>query len=304
MKTDHIKSLRLQDFRLHTLLNIEFDPQVTTIVGRSYAGKSTIIRALKWVCLNKPAGSSMIRWGEKRARVSLTLDDFVVVRVRGKRKNQYWLKRKGKKEKFEAFGNETPSKIADILNLSENNFQGQHSLPFWFGETAGEISRKLNGIVNLSMIDSTLSNLNSMQHRAKTEVEVGEGRQKEAKERIEELKYVEEMKDDWGKVRKLEEAYGTIEDEMEELQERLVRCEELQKTIQQTKPPSIKKLTAAYDRLSEIEEEYTELEIMIDRVERAVDAEKRLRKISERLQKELKNVLGTRCPLCHQKIKS
>jgi DNA repair exonuclease SbcCD ATPase subunit len=177
-------------------------------------------------------------------------------------------------------------------------------LPFWFGETAGEVARKLNGIVNLSMIDTTLSNLNSMQHKAKAAVDICEERRKTAKEKIEELRFVEEMKDDWGKVRKLEEIYRDIEDEMEELQERLVRCEELQNTIQQAKPPSIKKLTAAYEQLSEIEEEYTELEIMIDKVERAEETEKRLRKASERYTEELKRALGKRCPLCNQKVKS
>ncbi len=47
----------LADFKL------ELDPQITTIVGPSDAGKSACLRGLRWLCLNQPAPAGLRGWG-------------------------------------------------------------------------------------------------------------------------------------------------------------------------------------------------------------------------------------------------
>ena len=150
-----LERLTIENFQAHSKLDLKLDPAVTTIVGPSDAGKSAVIRALIWLATNRPLGDSFIRDGETRARVSLLVDSRWIVRTRGKSENTYSIDG----EELKAFGNEVPSEVSQLLNLSPINLQHQHDSPFWFSETAGEVSRQLNQIVDLSIIDRTLANL-------------------------------------------------------------------------------------------------------------------------------------------------
>ena len=75
------------------------------------------------------------------------------------------------KEEFRAFGSSVPQPIQDTLQLSPVNFQAQMDGPFWFCESAGDVSRKLNAIIDLSVIDTSLNKMSktvrSAQERSK-----------------------------------------------------------------------------------------------------------------------------------------
>ncbi len=179
-----IKSLRIRNFQKHENLKIKFDPHVTTIIGPSDVGKSAIIRALRWVALNKPRGDSFLREGAEEVSITLRTTDHVIKRRRGKT-NTYSLNG----SKFTAFGSTVPDEIADVLNLSDLNFQGQHDPSgFWFAMSPGEVSRQLNSIVDLGSIDSTLSNLSAMLRKARTEEGLIEKRIEKARHEREELR--------------------------------------------------------------------------------------------------------------------
>jgi len=152
-----IERVELTNFQIHKYLVIDFDREVTTIVGRSDGGKSAILRAIRWVCLNLPAGNDFKRVGAKTVSVKLTIDGTVVERSQEGSSNLY---RIGKDE-WTAFGRDVPEPVADFLRISNLNFQRQHDAPFWFSETAGEVSRELNRIVDLELVDTTLKALDS-----------------------------------------------------------------------------------------------------------------------------------------------
>lgn len=150
-----LKQLNVADFQAHRNRGLCFAPGITTLVGPTDSGKSALIRALRWICLNDFSGDDFVREGAKETEVGLTLDSGEkVTRFKGK-SNLYLLDEK----EFKAFGSAVPEDIAKALGVSVLNFQGQHDSPFWFNETAGEVSRQLNSVVDLSVIDSTLSNL-------------------------------------------------------------------------------------------------------------------------------------------------
>ena len=139
-----IKKLRIKNFQKHKSIDIEFDDHITSIVGPSDSGKSALIRALKWVITNKPNGMEFIREGSKKCSVRIETDNHKITRSRGT-ENTYHLD----KEVFHAFGNNVPKEIIDSLRMDEINFQGQHVSPCWLNESAGQVSRNLNQIVNL-----------------------------------------------------------------------------------------------------------------------------------------------------------
>jgi chromosome segregation ATPase len=154
-----LEKIQIRGFGANEKLDVEFGPNVTTIVGKNFNGKSWMLRALRWVMLNKPAGDGYINWDCDEAKVRLSIDGRKVVRIRNRTSlNSFRLS--GKSDAYVAFGNDVPRDIADVVNASGRvNFQGQHDPPFWFCETAGEVSRQLNSIVNLEVIDSTLAAL-------------------------------------------------------------------------------------------------------------------------------------------------
>ena len=109
---------------------------------------------------------------------------------------------------FKAFGTDPPQAVQKILNVSEENFQRQHDSPFWFGLTPGQVSKELNQVVDLEVIDRTLTKLAAGLRKAKAELEVGRQRYKEAKAKRKELAWVERMDAD---LRGIEEAERTYE---------------------------------------------------------------------------------------------
>ena len=182
-----IKNLNIKGFGANESKAIELSPHVTSITGRSYIGKSWIIRALRWVSLNKPAGDSFINWNCKEAKVKAEFDGERVTRIRSKSKNIY--RSTLSKKPFVAFGNNVPEDLKALINLDEINFQTQHAPPFWFCETAGEVSRQLNAIINLTLIDKTLANIDSWLRIANADSRATTTRLADAKEQKKSLAY-------------------------------------------------------------------------------------------------------------------
>ena len=205
-----LEKLQIQNVGTNEKLDIELSPEVTTLIGKSFIGKSWILRALRLVTLNKPAGTSFISWGTDKAKIRLSVDGKRVIRIRSKTTNTYRLS--GKKKPYTAFGNAVPRDIAEILNLSQINFQAQHStkenrIPFWFCETAGEVSRQLNSIINLELIDSTLSNIASELRKTDLTIKITEEALTKAVQEKKDLLYIEDLNSDLENVEKLQKQY-------------------------------------------------------------------------------------------------
>ena len=79
-----IKSLELKNFQSHKNLKIDFSPNVTSIIGPSDVGKSAIIRALRWIVFNRPAGDAFIQHGTKQAEVIIQVEKDTIIRTKGK----------------------------------------------------------------------------------------------------------------------------------------------------------------------------------------------------------------------------
>jgi exonuclease SbcC len=169
--------LKIKNFQPHEVLEVELDPLVTVFVGATDKGKSSVLRSLRWLSLNDPQGEAFIRWGSVSALARLEVDGRVVIRKRGGGVNLYSLDG----DKFKSFGTKVPDPIAELLNVDEVNFAGQLDAPFWFLLSPPQVSRELNAIVNLSAIDSALSNVAAAVRQAKSEVEIVEAHLREAK---------------------------------------------------------------------------------------------------------------------------
>jgi len=158
-----ITDLELLDFQPHRRLRLRLEP-ITTLVGPSDRGKSSVIRAVRWLVQNRPQGEQLVRHGAARAQVRVRIENHTVGRQRGSQ-NLYWLD----KQEFRAFGSSVPEPIASFLNLGELNFQLQHDPLFLLASSPGEVARELNQIVDLSVIDRVLQALQSRQRENQSE---------------------------------------------------------------------------------------------------------------------------------------
>jgi len=209
------EKLRIRGFQTHTDLTIEFG-QITTIQGPTDAGKSAILRALKWLAVNRPAGDAFRRAGAKSAAVDLRVDGKIISRRKGK-KNTYKLDGKT----FAAIGGRVPDEIATLLNIGDTNFAGQFDPPFWLADSPGAVSRNLNAIVDLGIIDDTLSAVAARLRKSAATVEISRERLAAARGEREKLAWVPDF------VEKL----GALEGAAAEIAQKRLDCRTLRSLI-------------------------------------------------------------------------
>ena len=247
-----LESIKLNNFQVHERLEIKFSPTITTIKGATDKGKSAVLRALRWVCLNDTAGVDFIKEGTKRAIVTLTVvhEPAPLVRleeviVRSKNvdgaTNTYALDGK----EFKAFGQGVPPDIAQALALNEINFQGQHDAPFWFAETAGEVSRRLNAVIDLSIIDTTLANIGAEVRRAGERKSLSEERLAEAKAQLEELAPQRERIEEFHNVKVKQTTLKAVAEDYDKLADVLERASSNQARVLAAKAADGSELLAA-----------------------------------------------------------
>lgn len=333
-----IDRIQIKGFRTHRRIDVRLDPAITTITGRNFAGKSTIIRALIWVAMNEPLGTSFINWDMKKAAVRVTTEGNKITRTRSKSINSYKL---NEKKPYTTFSKDVPPDIAKIFNVSSINFQGQQDGAFWFCETAGEVSRQLNAIINLDIIDTTLTNIASDARTAQTIINTTTKDLEQAIQRKKDLKYVKKLNKDLLNVESLQRRYlenaGLLLSLNESLklvaeykavndfqsrvatrgkevlskgrkyQKIAVRLEALSKLIETGtqlgivlthRPPSLIPLNKLMTVMKKKMDEYNLLKEVIEDIRISMERKTETERELKCLKQKLKKARGKRCPLC------
>lgn len=294
-----LEKLTVRNFQKHQVLEVEFDEHVTCIVGPSDAGKSAVLRALRWLVCNRPSGTAFVRHGSHRVRVELVVDGTSVVRDRGRKVNQYRLAGQA----YKALGQSgTPEAVAGLLNIGDVSWQGQHASPFWFADSPGTVAKNLNSVVNLDLIDKTLAHLAADLRKAKTTVEVSKQRLKTAREQRNHLRWVKET---GVQLRKLEEQEAQI------VQQRS-RCTKIASLVAEAHKVTGEVQDAAR-RLASLsrcvliggamEAQRQKVERLRQLVDECSAAESRVcqaRVAAGRAEESYQKQLQGKCPICHQ----
>jgi DNA repair protein SbcC/Rad50 len=298
--------LTLKNFQCWQSLEVELAPGITCITGKSDLGKSAILRALRWLASNRPQGDSMIRQGASFCRVTLEIDGHVIVRHRGEKGNYYLID--GKKFNFDSAKRTTPpEEVAQILNLDESlNFQLQHQSHFWLSLPPGEVSRQLNRIVALDLIDSTLSNSSQEVRRAKSEAEVSESRLQSAREQVEALLWVEEADRELEVIEECTEAVAQ-EEAQEALLGTLIQDWETLACRQEMLSEALtdaQELLSLWQEEQALQEELDTLDSLISEWQELQSAGAKITEKLESIQRELVSLIGDTCPLCGATMES
>lgn len=152
-----IQSIFLRNFQAHRRTKLEFAPGVNAIAGASDQGKSSIIRALRWVVENRPLGDSFRSnfAGEQDTEVTVeTTDGEIVTRTKGPKTNLYVVNGK------ELLPDKSvPEDALAALRLGSVNFQHQMDAPFLLSLGSSKLSQYLNEVAGLDAIDRATSNI-------------------------------------------------------------------------------------------------------------------------------------------------
>jgi len=194
-----IKEIIIKNFQSHKYTKLSFSNGINLIVGSTDVGKSAIIRAIDWVLTNRPLGTNFVSfWArddnsiQKECSVHLILDDNKeIIRRKGKDINEYVLVDNGKEIKFSNFGYDVPEKILEILNISDINVNKQHTPPFLLSQSSAEVSKYLNKIIRLDVIDTIFSEIESDKRQLSKEIKYIKEEIEEKVKRIEDLSWVE-----------------------------------------------------------------------------------------------------------------
>ena len=189
-----ITYLRLNNFMCYEGEHeIDFTEGVNVIVGPNDKGKSTILAALSWITFGKPTGDSIESWDSKErdtwAEVEFS-DQTIIRRSRVKGINSYTILKNKKKQEFKAIGANVPQEVANILRLSEINFQGQANNLYPLQLTPNELGNAINKSCSLGDIHETVGRLKSGLTKEKNEKERAQKALNEAKEQLEKLAWV------------------------------------------------------------------------------------------------------------------
>lgn len=211
-----LRYLRLRDFQLHQNRKVVFAPGVTTICGPSRSGKSALFRALWHLTFNQRLGTGDVRHGADGYKVTLGIDaddsDWTakIGRVREvKGDNLYTVD--GDPLRFDTVSRTgVPAKVQSILRLGPVNFQSQFDNLFWFSDGPAQVSRNLNAIIALSVIDDSMEAVGKEVRQAKAELAVCDKRLKQCEEDAEALAWVPEFEAGLARLEKLNARHDQI----------------------------------------------------------------------------------------------
>lgn len=301
-----IKKIKLNNFQCHEKPVFRFTEGVNIITGTSDVGKTSIIRALKWVLLNKPRGDRFIRKGTNNCSVSIYFDNGKIKRQKKGNKNTYII---NDNDEYSSFGAEIPEDVFNVSGITDINFQFQYDSPFMLSVSGPEFTKMLNKYVNLEKIDKSQQFLSSKIKEYKSSLKFYKNDIEKEKEELKKFSELDKIKESLNKIKK-------IEQEMESL---TMDYNKLKKLFTDT--IAMKKLLNKYKYIKELETTVTALEMLFkDASEYKTRREKLIRLFNDLKKEEVKikncemkiienqkfldEQKGKECPLCGNKIKN
>lgn len=182
-----ISNVTIKGFQSHVDSSFTLAPGLTVITGPSDAGKTAVIRALRWLAFNEPQGEAFIhtvrnpdgsvRSACDEASVAVEFTDGTVI-TKTRRKGKTTYTHSLYPEPWEKA--EVPPEIKETLGLLKQsygdtfetclNFAFQLDPPFLLSETGSAGAKVLGKLAGTEVVDKSIGAVNKLAHRTRTEI--------------------------------------------------------------------------------------------------------------------------------------
>lgn len=182
-----IGAVTIKGFQSHVDSCFTLSPGLTVITGPSDAGKTAIIRALRWLAFNEPQGEAFlhtirtadgsIKSAVDEAAVTVEFSDGTVV-TKTRRKGKTTYTHSLYPEPWEKA--EVPPEIRKTLGLQKQaygetfetclNFAFQLDPPFLLSETGSAGAKVLGKLAGTEVVDKSIGAVNKLTHRIRTDI--------------------------------------------------------------------------------------------------------------------------------------
>lgn len=256
------RKLIIENFQSHAYTEIDFVPGLNVFVGPSDSGKSSVLRALRWVLFNQPRGAEFIRTGATKCQVRLQLDDGTeIVRIRGKSINRYVLRTPdGQEEVYESLGSGPHPMILQAHQMfplawdqkeQVIQFGSQLDSPFLLSESGGSKAKLIGRISGAHWIDLALKETTRERNQLSGEMRQIEKQKEALKEKLAPYENVPQLEES---MKLAEQLYQQARQTKQKLEQLMHLSEKLQ-TIQAEKQKQ-QELLAQFNILAELEQRH------------------------------------------------
>lgn len=160
-----LKKIKIKNFQSHERTALNLSPGVNVIVGRSTTGKSAIVRAFRWLMLNRPAGDafkSNFADADDSVKVEvITREGARIIAEKLKRPNghSYQVGNDGRNYDFEGVGRAVPDMATTALNMKGINVQTQLEPHFLIASTPSAFSAAIHKITNAAKVENAIARM-------------------------------------------------------------------------------------------------------------------------------------------------
>lgn len=279
-----IDRITLQNFQGHAKTDLELIHGINVIHGPSHSGKSSILRALRWIIENRPIGAGenfRHNDADDKAEVlaTIVLNDgahtAALTRFRKGANNGYRID----DQELKAIRSDVPQEVFDLLWLADHNLQlSQHNSIFLLNDSPGDVARKLNEVCGLQIIDDALGAGATLTNSLKQQQKTAIARAKELEADRERFADLDNREVDLSQVEDLTERRGTLQGDHTELKadiEHLILVDD--NLVGDTEflegvVPVYETLVGKADQLHIIREQVGDLQSLVEQIER-IDSE-------------------------------
>lgn len=158
-----ISEIEIVNIQPYEYAILSFSEKLNVISGRTHSGKSSVIRAIKWLLQNRPIGDKLLRDNTDNCSVTASfVDGSFVSREKNAKigKNVYICS--DINEPLSALKTDLPDEVKSITKMGEENLQSQGDKYFLIGKTPGKVASEINKVVGLQIIDEKRSKIKSI----------------------------------------------------------------------------------------------------------------------------------------------
>jgi exonuclease SbcC len=296
-----IKRIRINYFQSHKRTVLHLSPGVNILYGLSMSGKTSVIRALKWLALNRPISfnkKSHFAAKHQRTEVSAVFDTGTC-KIYNDGKTHYQIKG----VEYSALKGNVPDEVKEQINMGEINFSYQFADPFLVNQPSA-MAREINRITNQEEITGMMQIASRKIRDTGKKIETLEDEQYRIGVEIKKLMPSRLLHPIIIKARKKEERLKAIEEELEEIVETKEDVENRKQIVKKTKHSirTLKRIKRQIETLLKREEEIEEALHWFNEIKARKKLIASAKIAKKQLEKEYIRTLGSKCKYCMSTI--